>query len=323
MTTKTVRLYILFFGLLFIMTGCEKKTQEREVLKIAEQFGLAYAPLQIMRCEKLIEKELEGIEIKWVRLGNAAAIREAVLSGNVDIGFMGIPPFLIGRDRGMEWKLFTGLSSAPVGLVTWKTGVEGIKDLGPSDRIALPQPGSIQHILLAMAAGDQLDDPSIFDNQLVAMSHPDGMTALLSKSDISAHFTSPPYIMKELQREGMRLILDGTEAMGGPYTFIAGVATEELLATGENLLRGFMTALNKSIDMLSLETERGSALLAGEYSMPEKEILSYITWDGMSYGTEILGLQKFIRFMAEQGYLKNGAMQVSDIFHKIDIEDKK
>jgi len=242
MTKKTVRLCLFLFALLFIITGCEKKTEKIQVLKIAEQFGLAYAPLQIMRCEKLIEKELQEIEIKWVRLGNAAAIREAVLSGNVDIGFMGIPPFLIGRDRGMEWKLFTGLSSAPVGLVTWKTGVQGIKDLGPSDRIALPQPGSIQHILLSMAAGDQLGDPSIFDNQLVTMSHPDGMSALLSKSDISAHFTSPPYIMKELQTEGMRLILDGTEVMGGPYTFIAGVATEELLATGENLLQGFMTA---------------------------------------------------------------------------------
>ncbi len=53
-------------------------------------------------------------------------------------------------------------------------------DFSPDDRIALPQPGSIQHILLSMAAEKQLGKHDVFDNQLVTMKHPDGMTALES-----------------------------------------------------------------------------------------------------------------------------------------------
>ena len=81
---------ILSASILFISCSGEK------TVTIAEQYGLAYAPLQIMRSREFYEKLEPGIEIKWVKLGNTAAIREAVLAGEVDLGFMGLPHFLIG-----------------------------------------------------------------------------------------------------------------------------------------------------------------------------------------------------------------------------------
>lgn len=40
----------------------------------------------------------------------------------------------------------------PLGLQTNAENIKSLKDIKPTDRIALPAPGSIQHILLAMAA---------------------------------------------------------------------------------------------------------------------------------------------------------------------------
>ena len=56
----------------------ETQHQSSNELVIAEQYGLAYAPLQVMRAEGFLEAELPDYEIEWSRLGNTAAIREAI-----------------------------------------------------------------------------------------------------------------------------------------------------------------------------------------------------------------------------------------------------
>ncbi|MFP4564403.1 MAG: ABC transporter substrate-binding protein, partial [Spirochaetia bacterium] len=177
--------------LLALFTSCGGGDR---TLTIADQYGIAYLPVQIVKQEKLLEKRLPDTRIRWEKMGNAAAIREAMIAEKLDVGFMGIPPFLIGYDRGMDWRIFTGLSESPLGLVTLREDIQSLDDIGPEDRIALPQPGSIQHILLSMAAERRFGDPGRFDSRLVTLSHPDGMQALLAGREITAHFTSPPFL---------------------------------------------------------------------------------------------------------------------------------
>jgi NitT/TauT family transport system substrate-binding protein len=116
---------ILFLLALGIITGCaaSEKTKEtstadeKRVIKIAEQYGLAYAPIAIMKEKKMLEEKDESLSVQWKTLSNTAAIREAMLVDDLDIGFMGIPPFMIAYNNKMDWKIFTGLSSSPLGLV--------------------------------------------------------------------------------------------------------------------------------------------------------------------------------------------------------------
>ncbi|MDM8533619.1 ABC transporter substrate-binding protein [Clostridiaceae bacterium HSG29] len=181
---------------LLLSSSCSKKEEiTSKDLIIADQFGLAYAPVQIMKEKGYLNDELKDYEITWVKLGNAAAIREALIADKLDVGFMGIPPFIIGADKGTDWKIFSGLSRSPLGLVSSDERIKTINDIEESDRIVLPQPGSIQHMLLKMAAENSFNDSSIFDKQLITMNHSDGMNALLSESDVNLHFTSPPYLI--------------------------------------------------------------------------------------------------------------------------------
>ncbi len=308
----------LMICLLFIpfLTNCTNHKQDQPSVTIAEQYGLAYAPLQIMKVRKLIEKKVPGIKVNWIKLGNTAAIREAVLGSKVDIGFMGIPPFLIGWDKGMEWKIFTGLSEAKIGLVTWKDNINSLADLKPEDRIALPQPGSIQHILLSMAAEKYLGKSDYFDNQLVSMKHPDGMNALLSKRDVSAHFTSPPYIMMELSQPGMKLILDGKEAMGGDFTFIAGMVTDKFSNTNPEILSAIRSAITESGSFIENNPDKAVEILKDNYSISESSLLSYLTEGSLVYSTEIKGLQKFLTFMKAKDYIDKIPENLNEIFIK-------
>ncbi|MCF7913542.1 MAG: ABC transporter substrate-binding protein [Spirochaetaceae bacterium] len=279
--------------------------KNQKTLVVAEQYGLAYAPLQIMRAQGLLEAELPEYEVEWRRLGNTAAIREAMLAGRLDAGFMGIPPFLIGYDRGMEWRIFTGLSEAPLGLVSGEEGLRSLADFEPDDRIALPQPGSIQHILLSMACERELGQARALDDRLVTMNHPDGMNALLSGRGVSAHFTSPPYLMEELAAKGTHLVVSGREAMGGDFTFIVGVATNSLLQESPEAIGALRRALAQAVYLLENEREQVLELLSSEYGLEQETLSGYLDWEGMKYSQQVAGVERFIEFMRAQDYLES------------------
>lgn len=288
-------------------------TAHTDSVSIAQQYGLAYAPVQIMKEKGFLEEELQGkTEVKWIRLANTAAIREGVLAGDVDAGFLGIPPFLIALDQGMPWKLLCGVSQSPLGLVVPAGRWNSLSDLPSDIRIALPQPGSIQHILLTMALDRERGDASLFDQNLVSLKHPDGLNALVSGS-VDAHFTSPPYIFMEQDREELEVLLTGEEAMGSPFTFIVSMVTDKAAGVNPDFPEALQRALEKSIAFMESDEEESMKILSEAYNLDLNVLIDYMERPGMIYSTQVLGLEGFISFMNQEGYLKSN-MTSSDIF---------
>lgn len=285
-------------------------------ISIAEQYGLAYAPVQVMKELKLLEKNLPGIKTEWRQLNNTAAIREAMLAGRVDVGFIAIPPFLIGWDKGMPWKIATGLSESPVGLVTWKKEIRSLRDFTKNDRIAAPQPGSVQHILLAMACERDFGDAKKFDNQLITLAHPDGFNALLAQKEITAHFTAPPYLMKELEQPGMTQVLSGKAAFGGDFTFIVGVTTEKFHDRNHKVYQAYIKSLHQAMEYARNNPKGTASLLSAAYRIPQAELLKYLQAPGTEYRPEIKGIKEFAVFMKRNGYIGKTPSQGSDILWK-------
>lgn len=299
-----VILMILILPLNFV--GCKGKSANENTnykINIAEQYGLAYAPLQIMKANKLLEKNLPGIEVNFQQLGNTAAIREAMLSNKLDAGFMAIPPFLIGTDKGMDWKIASGLSSSPTQLITYKNNIKSLKDFSSEDKIALPQPGSVQHILLSMACEKEFGDSHKLDNIITTLSHPDGMSSLMSKKSISAHFTSPPYIYKELEDKAMYVVLDGKDVMDGDFTFIVGVTTKEFYNKNPKVYSAFVKSIQEAIDFINKNPEKSAEILSPIYNLSKEDTLKYLTWSGNKYSSEVQGLEKFSKFMVKNKYI--------------------
>jgi len=298
---------IINLGIIVLtLMGCESKNEKNVLqnnISIAEQFGLAYAPLQIMKENKILQKNYPGVNIDWKQLGNTAAIRESMLSNQVEVGFMAIPPFLIGLDKGMQWKIASGLSESPVALVTNKENIKSISDFSQKDRIALPQPGSIQHILLAMECEKEFGDAKKLDNLLVTLAHPDGMNALLSAKDITAHFTTPPYLFKELEQNNIHQILDGKEAIGVDFTFVVGVTTNKFHDTKPELYSAFIKSLKESIQFMQKNPDKAADILAPIYKLSKVEVYKYITHKDMVYTDEVKGVNEFAKFMKRNKYI--------------------
>ncbi len=283
-----------------LLSACGTKAKTK--LTVAEQFGIAYAPVQVMKDEGLLESALPGVEVEWVQLGGPTAIREGMLSGDIDIGFMGIGPMLLGVDTGMEWKTFSALSQNEVSFITNRDDIQSLADIGPDDRIAILSPGCTQHILLCLAAEQQFGDPDKFDNQLVSLSHPDAMSAMLAGGEIAVHITTPPYADLELAN-GMHKILTGQEVMGGPFTFICGVAATSLYTDHRDIYDAFRSALREAIDEINANLPAAAAKLAPVYGVEESMLLDEMSYGGTIYGQTLRGVDKLAAAMVEMGLL--------------------
>ncbi|AFA49012.1 ABC transporter substrate-binding protein [Acetobacterium woodii] len=310
---KKLAIILVLFGL-FFMSGCsaQKNDSPEKAIRIAEQYGIAYAPVQIIKDQGLLEKNCPGIQVSWEQMTNTTAIREAMVADKLDAGFMAIPPFLIGWDNGMDWKIATGLSSVPVGLVA-KDEIQSLQDIGSGDRIALPQPGSVQHILLAMACKKEFNDPRKMDNILVTLSHPDGMNALLAGREITAHFTSTPYLETELATAGYHEILDGHSAFGGDFSFIVGVTTKKLHDQNPQVYEAFNQSVAQAIQFINEHPNEAAEILAKYYDLSEADILTYITEEDTQYSTTVKGIKTFSDFMKETNYLEKTYGNIDDV----------
>ena len=310
----TLILAVCVTGLAWMTAGCGRK--EEKTIGIAEQFGIAYAPLQIMKEKKLLEEKLPGVTINWKQFGGPTGIREGMLNGEIDFGFMGVAPVLIGIDNGMKWRYATGISANEVAIVTADPDVKSLKDFTEKDRIAILSPACTQHVLLCMLAGQQLGDAHALDNQLVSMSHPDSVNALLSGTEITAHVSTPPYITQELSG-GMHVMATGEEIMGKPFTFITGVAMEDFYRDHRDYYEAFLEALNESIDYINDNREEAVQLLAPVYGITEEELSEQMGYNGTIYSGELSGIETFSARMKEMGFINEDRPMKDLVFENV------
>ncbi|HYE94513.1 MAG TPA: ABC transporter substrate-binding protein [Terriglobales bacterium] len=280
--------------------------QEAKQLRIVKQPGLGYLQLIVMREQKLIEKRAPGVEIEWRQLTSGPVIRDAMLAGQMDIGSGGLGPFIQAIDRGLDWKTLGALNEMPLFLNCARPDIKSLKDLKPTDRIAMPAIGSAQHVILQMQAEKELGDPKKLNTQIVAMSHPDGTAAILSKREITCHLTSPPFQYEQLRDPGIRKVFDSYQAVGGTHTFNLVWASDKWVKANPRLVKAFVDALKEANDFIAAHPAEAAKLyVSSEKSRSSQdEILRDMKAEGIKYTLTPTGLMKFAGFMQKIGMIK-------------------
>ena len=294
---------VVVLVLLLAATG---PAQEAKVIRIVKQPGLGYVGLIVMRAKGLLEKHLPGVQAEWSELTSGPAIRDAMLAGQLDVGSGGLGPFILAVDKGLGWKVVAALNDMPLYLNTYKPEIKSLKDFTPNDKIAMPAIGSIQHITLQMAAEKEVGNPKALDNIIVAMAHPEARAALISKREITAHLTSPPFQYQELKVGGIHKVLDSYQVVGGPHTFNVVWTTEKWAKANPTLMRGFYAALAEALDFVNKSPmEAAKVFVEAEKSKETPEaILGYMKEPGVRFVIYPTGLMTYARFMHKTGLIK-------------------
>lgn len=236
-------------------------------LRIAEQFGIIYLLLNVAQDQKLVEKHGKalGVDVKFeiVQLSGGASINEALLSGSIDIGGAGVGPMLTLWDRTngrQNVRAVASLGNLPYDLVTSNPDVKTIADLSDRDRIALPAVGvSMQSRLLQLASSKLWGDAQYnkLDKLQVALPHPEATAAILKgSSEISTHFSAPPFQEQELAGNSRaRVLLTSYDILGGPSTASALYTTEKYRRDNPKTYQAFVQGLAEAASLIHANPE--------------------------------------------------------------------
>ena len=303
------------------------RAAEVSEIKIAQQFGIGYLPLTIMKTNGLVEKHLKAAgladtKVTWLVLASGQPMNDALLSGSLHVASGGVAPFLIlwDRTRGtLNVKAVAALSSMPMYLVTNNPNVKSIRDFTDNDRISMAGAGqSIQTIVLQMAAAKEFGDANFnkFSTLYRNLSHPDGLAAFLSGKEITAYFSSPPFQYQALEKPGVRRILNSYDISGGPATFLVAWATGKFHDENPKTYQAFFNAYKEATDFINAnkrtaadvyvkETKDKSGVDAIEKMLNDPEIKITMTPE------QTLPIE---HFMNKTGTLKNKAGSWKDLY---------
>src|SRR5215831_15908686 len=192
-----------------VLDGSAAQAQQKAEIAISRQPGIFYMPSHIIEKQKLIEKHaaalgVSGVTTKWLTFSSGGAQTDALLAGGVDILNTGTGNLLLLWDRTRGGvKGIVATSAQPMTLVSRDPNIKSVKDIGPTDKIAVPTVKvSTQAIVLQIAAteGFGADQWSKLDDNTVQLAHPDAYAALANpKHEVHSHFSIPPFTFLELK----------------------------------------------------------------------------------------------------------------------------
>ncbi|TCU30470.1 NitT/TauT family transport system substrate-binding protein [Rhizobium azibense] len=237
-------------------------------IRIAQQFGISYLILDVVRDQKLIEKHGKqagvDIEVEWASISGATAMNEALLANNLDIVSAGVPPALTMWDRSKgDVKLVAALGSLPNYLLTTSPDVHTLKDFSDKDRIAVPAAGvGFQSRTLQIEAA-KLFGPDNFqklDQISVSLPHPDATAALISGgTEVNSHFSSAPFYYQALQaNKAVHKVISSYDILGGPATFNVLYTTAAFHDENPKTYAAFYSALREAADWINANKEKAA-----------------------------------------------------------------
>lgn len=308
---------------------------EATEVRFARNLGLGYLPLYVMQDRGLVEKHakaagLGDVKASYTPLGNPTTITEATLSGNADFGAAGVPAFIIAWDKTRGNANLTGvaaLNAQPAYLNTNKPEIKSLKDFTDKDRIVVPSVRASYQAIVLQIASEQAFGPgqhARLDPLTVSLAHPDGTAALLSgRTEITAHFTSPPYQDQQLQNPAIHKVLSSYDVLGGPASFSALWTSAAFRNANPKLYKAVLAALDEAVGFIKADPQESARIFIRieNSKLPADTVAALITHPEIDYSLTPRGIGIFTGFMARIGSIRNKPADWRGLFFA-DIHDR-
>ena len=292
---------------------------EVDVVKIPKGAGgVGFLPLIVMEEKKLVEAEAQKMGLKvsaeYIQLGGPAVVeRHAAVRCRA---FRARGPARLHHDLGshrdnMKVKGVAAMTSIPMYLNTKAPHLKSLKDLTPNDKIAVTAVKvSIPAIIMQMQAIKESGkaDYAKYDPYTVSLTHPDGVIALLSgKTEVTAHFTSPPFHQRERSDPAVRTITTSNEIMGAPSTFTMLYTPSKFYDENPKVYAAVLKALQAAVDFINADkTAAADVFMASSEGKGWKreDVMEVLNDPDIRFTTSPQNVMKYANFMADVGSIK-------------------
>ncbi len=265
----------ILFALVLAGLGWRNAGAEINEVRLAQQTSMGYMQFSIMDRFKLIEKYAKAagigeVKVFWDTFNGPNNMNDALLAGRVDFVSGGVPGLVTLWEKTagtpQEVRGVSAMSSQPFFLNTRDAGIKSIRDFSGKDKIALPAVKvSVQAVTLQMAAAKEFGDANFsrLDELTVSVSPPDATAALLSGAgEINNVFSVPPFQYQQLEKPGVRTVLNSFDVMGGPHTFTVIWTSKKFRDANPKLYGAVFSALQEATDILNKDRRAAAQIWA-------------------------------------------------------------
>lgn len=298
-------------------------------VRISKGFGILYLPLFVMQDQQFLEKRakaagLGDIKVNWLMLDGGNVINDAMMAGTLDFAGTGAPGFvtLWAKAKGIpnvEVVGVSGMSSTSQWLMSNKPELKSLKDFTSSDKIALPGiKTSLAAVTLQMISAKVFGDAAYakMDPMTVSLPHPEALGALIGgKTEIKAHFTTPPFQYLEAKAPGIHRVLNSVDFLGN-MTLDVTFAPKKFVDANPKMTQAFIDAMDDANALIASDKKLAAEIYArgAKVKVDPAEIQEMIEDKDSRFVTQPEGVMQFAEFLHKAGSIKIKPAKWSDMF---------
>jgi len=250
---------LLSLTMSFFITSCSNSENNSPKVRIACFSNLTHAQAMIGMSGGQFQKALgENYEIEWKTFNAGPSEIEALIAGEVDIGYIGPVPAINGfvKSNG-ELQIIAGASDAGGILVSRKDLIiKDVKEL-ENKKIAVPQFGNTQDLILRNILKENgLKDSIKGGNvQVIQLENADIKT-LIDRGEIDAALVPEPWGSRLIKEAGANVVLDYNQVYRqGAYTSAVVVARTDFIEKHPDIIKEFLEAHVQLTDYINKNSD--------------------------------------------------------------------
>jgi len=299
------------------LIGCGSKNENKVIrISISKSYGTATS--NIMKEYGLLERYLpEGYTVEWVTMTSASDMRDALVSGDIDMVCTSLSTFIMGYENGLPLRLVSFAGGVPIGLYGNDNDINSLSDFSLDDRIAAKSKGNNGHMAFLIACQEELGNALGLDNQIVTIQEAEALALLQSSSDYQASIFSFPMTIKA-QDAGLNEIFNFNEIID-EYGIGSTYFTRTTFYEDEpRVIEAIKLAQAEALSMIQENPEDVAKKLAPVFELDEKYILD--AFNEMPPRIGYTGYDKLAKLMFEIGLIEKTPTLFNDLPNYEDIK---
>lgn len=263
-----------------------------------------------------------GRDIQWRLFGTGPAIVNAFERKELDIAYIGLPPVVIGIDRGVGIRCVAGghIEGTVLSAKNKYKGFPEIVDLGTimmqfrGLRIGVPGNGSIHDVILK----DCLSSLHLLDEiEIVNFQWADQVTEAVVREEVAAAIGTPALAMAVTRYAGGRVLYPPSKIWPGNPSY-GIIADEALIASQDGTIERFLALHEEAEAFLRTRPADAAQIISGYLGFIDAEFVSDTLRISPKYCAQlsdeyIASTLQFAKTMRELGYI-NGDPGADEIF---------
>jgi ABC-type nitrate/sulfonate/bicarbonate transport system substrate-binding protein len=253
--------------MIFIFNG---RLNNREVTIITTP-ELVKSVLNVIKEKNLLDEYLpENVEVNWINIDGTSNIRDALSTGQADIGPLGTIGYINAIEKQYPLYLISNSDNVALYLVSNSDSIKIVENLEKVRKIAVNSLGSSAHVALQIFAKENFGDYHYFDDNLLSPGQDVITNSILTSKDIDAAVINVNQYFLLKDRVTLLQRIDKDELPLSNYL----VSNINFANNNRDIIEAFYRAEEKAINYLNNDSDEASEFLAPLYNLSSKQVLS-------------------------------------------------